>query len=105
MEVMRSMPENSVDAVVCDPPYGIRFMGEAWDGADIASMSADRHRFNGARGPRAGKNGGYKSIAASVGKYDPPARARVVRPLRYDLRGHLLISARHQQALPLLQLP
>ena len=31
IEVMRQMPEASVDAVVCDPPYGLEFMGKAWD--------------------------------------------------------------------------
>ena len=31
IEVMRSMPDGSVDAVVTDPPYGIRFMGQAWN--------------------------------------------------------------------------
>jgi hypothetical protein len=30
-EVMREMPENSVDAIVTDPPYGLRFMGKEWD--------------------------------------------------------------------------
>ena len=30
-EVIRSMPENSIDAVVCDPPYGLEFMGKGWD--------------------------------------------------------------------------
>ena len=34
LEVMRDLPDASVDAVVTDPPYGIRFMGEAWDGKD-----------------------------------------------------------------------
>lgn len=29
--VMREMPENSVDAVVTDPPYGIGMMGRSWD--------------------------------------------------------------------------
>jgi len=28
---MRTMHEASVDAVVCDPPYGIEFMGREWD--------------------------------------------------------------------------
>jgi hypothetical protein len=28
---MRTLPENSVDAVVTDPPYGLEFMGVAWD--------------------------------------------------------------------------
>lgn len=25
------MPDNSVDAIVCDPPYGLAFMGKKWD--------------------------------------------------------------------------
>jgi site-specific DNA-methyltransferase (adenine-specific) len=29
--VMRDMPENSVDAIVTDPPYGLGFMGKDWD--------------------------------------------------------------------------
>jgi DNA modification methylase len=28
---MAKMPEASVDAVVCDPPYGLEFMGKEWD--------------------------------------------------------------------------
>jgi len=28
---MRKLPENSVDAIVCDPPYGLEFMGNKWD--------------------------------------------------------------------------
>jgi DNA modification methylase len=31
VEAMRAMPEASVDAVVCDPPYGLEFMGKDWD--------------------------------------------------------------------------
>ncbi|OAN35078.1 hypothetical protein A4X17_11390 [Plantibacter sp. H53] len=34
IEVMRTLPDNSVDAVVTDPPYGLEFMGKGWDGAD-----------------------------------------------------------------------
>lgn len=34
IEVMRTLPDNSVDSVVCDPPYGLEFMGKGWDGAD-----------------------------------------------------------------------
>ena len=35
MAVMASLPEKSVDAIVTDPPYGINFMGKAWDNAAI----------------------------------------------------------------------
>ncbi len=31
VEAMREMDEASVDAVVCDPPYGLEFMGKEWD--------------------------------------------------------------------------
>lgn len=34
LDVLRSLPEASVDAVVTDPPYGLEFMGKEWDGAD-----------------------------------------------------------------------
>lgn len=34
-DVLRSMPANSIDALVTDPPYGWRFMGKAWDSPDI----------------------------------------------------------------------
>lgn len=32
VEVMKVMPDASVDAVVTDPPYLLEFMGKAWDG-------------------------------------------------------------------------
>lgn len=31
LQVLRSMGDNSVDSVVTDPPYGLRFMGKQWD--------------------------------------------------------------------------
>jgi len=31
IELMRALPENSIDAIVTDPPYGLGFMGKAWD--------------------------------------------------------------------------
>ena len=32
-KVMAEWPENSVDCIVTDPPYGIDFMGKSWDKA------------------------------------------------------------------------
>lgn len=34
---MRSMPDNSVDSIVTDPPYELGFMGKAWDASGIAN--------------------------------------------------------------------
>jgi DNA modification methylase len=37
LEVLRSMPDASVHAVVTDPPYGLSFMGRKWD-YDVPSV-------------------------------------------------------------------
>jgi len=36
LEVMKDMPDNSIDAVVTDPPYELGFMGKKWDSTGIA---------------------------------------------------------------------
>ena len=33
---MAEMPDNSVDSIVCDPPYELGFMAKAWDASGIA---------------------------------------------------------------------
>lgn len=38
LDVLRSMPDNSVDSIVTDPPYGIKFMGKTWD-YDVPSQA------------------------------------------------------------------
>jgi DNA modification methylase len=35
-DVLRSLPDNSVDSVVTDPPYELGFMGKKWDSSGIA---------------------------------------------------------------------
>jgi len=37
IEQMKLLPENSVDAIVTDPPYGLEFMGKNWD-YDVPSV-------------------------------------------------------------------
>jgi site-specific DNA-methyltransferase (adenine-specific) len=37
LAVLASLPENSVDSIVCDPPYELGFMGKAWDKTGIAN--------------------------------------------------------------------
>lgn len=31
LEVMKQMPNNSVDSIITDPPYALEFMGKSWD--------------------------------------------------------------------------
>jgi len=35
-EVLRGLPDNSIDSVVTDPPYELGFMGKKWDSTGIA---------------------------------------------------------------------
>lgn len=68
LEVMKTLEPNSVDCVVTDPPYGWRFMGKAWDGADIEKVAKNKERG----GVMA--DGRYRKPrnlpAESAGKYD-----------------------------------
>lgn len=36
LEVMKDIPDNSVDSIVTDPPYELGFMGKKWDSTGIA---------------------------------------------------------------------
>jgi DNA modification methylase len=37
LDVLKTLPDNSVDSIVTDPPYGLSFMGKKWD-YDIPSV-------------------------------------------------------------------
>ncbi len=37
LQVLKDFPDNSVDAIVTDPPYGLSFMGKKWD-YDVPSV-------------------------------------------------------------------
>ena len=65
IEVMATFDAESIDAIVTDPPYGLGFMGKAWDkvGAQASRPpSADRLAAEGRDPyPRTGK--GPKAVA------------------------------------------
>jgi len=31
LEIMKGIPDNSIDTIITDPPYGLEFMGKEWD--------------------------------------------------------------------------
>ena len=37
LEALKKMPDNSIDSIVTDPPYGLSFMGKKWD-YDVPSI-------------------------------------------------------------------
>ena len=39
LDVLRGMADESIDAIVTDPPYELGFMGKAWDATGIAYLS------------------------------------------------------------------
>lgn len=56
---LRAMPDNSVDAIVTDPPYGLKFMGKHWD-YDVPSVEIWREIL------RVLKPGGYLLCACGT---------------------------------------
>jgi site-specific DNA-methyltransferase (adenine-specific) len=60
VEVMAGLEASSVDAVVCDPPYGLEFMGKDWD--------------------RLGDGFRRRNNAADVGRDDPFGRSSRTSP-------------------------
>lgn len=59
------MDADSIDAIVCDPPYGLEFMGREWDKFRVDDPGTNRNR-----GDRAAAQG-----EASKGDSSHPARA------------------------------
>lgn len=74
LDVLRELPDNSVDAVITDPPYGIAFMGKAWD--QPGEFGSNRLRTGGENKIR-----GHKDAALNAGLYDlsPAAMANFQR--------------------------
>lgn len=72
IEAMKLLPENSVDSIMTDPPYGWRFMGKAWDAFDIVKES--KNAGDAKRGPKMMSDGRIRQprelVAEAAGKYD-----------------------------------
>ena len=67
LEVLRALPDASVDAVVTDPPYGLEFMGKEWDSFGDTRQPGDEN-FTPGSGPfgRAKvRHGPWRSVAAA----------------------------------------
>lgn len=55
LEVLRKMPDNSVDSIVTDPPAGIAFMGKEWDNPDYFPLRDRGERLTGSGNPTASR--------------------------------------------------
>ena len=60
LEILKTLPDNSVDSIVTDPPYGIGFMNKEWDSPqkhkELIEREAKRseERFNEGKSPAKG---------------------------------------------------
>ena len=43
-ERLKDLEDNSVDAIICDPPYGLKFMSKGWDDIGNGSQQREWHR-------------------------------------------------------------
>ena len=83
IEVMRTLPDCSVDAVVSDPPYELGFMGKAWDASGIA-YQADTWR----EALRVLKPGGY--LLAFGGSRTYHRMACAVEDAGFEIRDQIM---------------
>ena len=66
-DILPTLEENSIDNCVTDPPYGIRFMGKAWDDFDIRHMNNSSWKST--------RRKGHNHAAMMAGKYNRSVKA------------------------------
>ena len=69
LDVLRTLPDASVDSVVTDPPYGLEFMGKDWDkfGGTIEPSTDTRNRDGNWTTPPFGGGGQRVRFGAAPG--------------------------------------
>jgi len=70
LEVLRTLPDASVDSVVTDPPAGIAFLGKDWDDPDKWKYPITKHGFT---------DGGDRVPAPSIGSASRNPNCRTCR--------------------------
>lgn len=84
VEVLKTLPENSVDAVVCDPPYGLEFMGKEWDSCGLNEKTNTRNVDTAERANR-----GYKAGRDGASRYQAPGFDLTAEASRRQQAWHL----------------
>lgn len=76
IELLKELSDNSVDSIVTDPPYGIRFMGKSWDSFDIIEKGNQRDNYKvGEKRAATGRTKTGFGHSIEAGKYDLSAAA------------------------------
>ena len=86
--LMRELGDNSIDAVVCDPPYGIAFMDKDFDKLGTPQEQQEFHRSWAAEAFRVLKPGGH--IVAFSGSRSYHRAAAGIEDAGFEVRDQLL---------------
>jgi site-specific DNA-methyltransferase (adenine-specific) len=85
---MKRLPPASVDAVVTDPPYGLRFMGKEWDDQGVGVQQAEWHRRWAIEAFRVLKPGGH--LLAFGGSRTYHHLATAVEVAEFEIRDQIM---------------
>ena len=81
IEFMKKMPENFIDTLITDPPYGIGFMGKEWDNFNpmaVKKATASSSRKKSYLNPSRSKNvRAEASPALEAGRYDRSLQGQI----------------------------
>jgi site-specific DNA-methyltransferase (adenine-specific) len=68
LDILPTLPDNSVDSIVTDPPYELGFMGKKWDSSGIA-YSVELWAEKGKSGFAAGYDGDGWTAGSELGRW------------------------------------
>jgi site-specific DNA-methyltransferase (adenine-specific) len=88
IEVMRALPAESVDAVVTDPPYGLKFMGKKFDDLGEGAQQREWHRLWAVEALRVLKPGGH--LLAMGGSRTYHHLASGIEDAGFEIRDRIL---------------
>ena len=90
VEVMRSMSEASIDAIVCDPPYGLNFMGKDFDKLGKGAAQREWHKQWAVEALRVLKPGGHAACFGGTRTSHHLASATYLDIVRFRYRAEVL---------------
>jgi site-specific DNA-methyltransferase (adenine-specific) len=70
IEVMKTMPADSIDTIITDPPYGLGFMGKDWDTFNPEKLQISREKDLRRKSRTDGRNVKGWDNASDAGSYD-----------------------------------
>jgi DNA modification methylase len=85
---MQGLEANSVDAIVTDPPYGLKFMGKDWDDAGDGKQQQEWHRLWAVEALRVLKPGGH--LLAFGGSRTYHRLASAVEDAGFEIRDQIM---------------